>query len=385
MQQAMLVSHILTLLLPLVGAATISKRGVDRGTFELQCKGGEGACNNAAYYINCITKGDNKITYLGPDKKKQDTNRIESGCRAGLRQDGATGGQTGTSTSVCQFPNGMKFIPDPDRLSQTAAEDYQCDEWPPASADQPDYASKTNFNSLRCMKSIENQKLGTQLGTIYGGHRANTAGKKAKMDPGDYFKVTLNTNGADMTKLQYAGANPSCTNDGMQFQMTKRPNNGGLITPGAPAANDNDDEDFTNICVTDEATKDCTTGGKATIKTASGSHSVKGLPQGDVTITRTGGQGTRVDLKFGGVKWDTTSKGTGKGPGGSRGQSTHSWCRELDGSAKVASRSSTTKKTGAAKQPAKQPAPGKSTTGTGNKPATGAAMKYEEYQCYFPC
>jgi hypothetical protein len=73
MQQAILVSHILTLLLPLVGAATISKRGVDRGTFELQCKGGEGACNSAAYYINCITKGDNKITYLGPDKKKQDT------------------------------------------------------------------------------------------------------------------------------------------------------------------------------------------------------------------------------------------------------------------------------------------------------------------------
>lgn len=181
----------------------------------------------------------------------------------------------------------MKFIPDPDRLSQTAAEDYQCDEWPPASAEKPDYASKTNFNSPRCMKSIENQKLGTQLGTIYGGHRANTAGKKAKMDPGDYFKVTLNTNGADMTKLQYTGANPSCTNDGMQFQMTKRPNKGGLITPGAPTANDNEytlhgekkpvgmcsidfhrvsDEDFTNICVTDEANKDCTTGGKATIR-----------------------------------------------------------------------------------------------------------------------
>ena len=254
------------------------------------------------------------------------------------------------------------------------------------------------------MKGEENLKLGIQLKQIYGGNTPNTAGKKAKMDPGDYFKMTFDTTGADMTKLQYAKPKPDCTNDGMQFQMTKKPLKGGLITPSAPTAKDNEytlhgknkpvgmcsidfhrvsDEDFTDICVTDETNTDCSKGGMATIKSATGSHDAKGLPQGDVRITRTGDLGTKLKFKFGDIEWDTESKGTGKGPGGSRGLSTHSWCRELDSSAKVASRASTSKKPAAGKQPAKQPA--QANPATVSKPATGAAMKYKEYQCYFPC
>lgn len=380
MQQTLLLSHIITLLLPLVGAVTISKRAVDRGTFELQCKGGEGACNNAAYYINCIAKGDNKVTYLGANKKQNDQNRIESGCRASLRQESSSGSMTGTSTSVCQqFPYGMKFIPAPDRLDQTKAEDYQCDEWPPASADQPEFAKKKDKNSLRCMKSSENLKLGTQLGQIYGGSTANTAGKKAKMSAGDYFKVTFNTKGADMSKLQYVKTPNSCKNDGMQFQMTKRPNKGGLISAGNPSDKDNQytlhgktepvgmcsielhresDKEFTNICVTDETNTDCKKGGKATITSPTGSHDVSGLSQGTVRMTRTGGQGTKIKFKFSDIEWDTTSTGTGKGPGGSKGKSTHTWCRELDGTNKPKS---------------------------GSKAGTSAPTKYKEYQCYFPC
>lgn len=350
--------HILSLVLPLVGAATISKRGVDRGTFKLQCKGGEGACNNAAFYIHCISGGDNKVTYLGVDHKQNEQNRIESGCRAAIRQEGgATGALTGSSTSVCQqFPYGMMFIPDPDRLSQDAAEIYQCDEWPPASAEQPDYAAKAHKNSLRCIKGSENGKLGNELNNIYRGITANTDGKKDEMDAGDYFKVDFDTTGADMSKLRYVVNPKDCTNDGMQFQMTKRPNKGGLITAGVPEDNDNQytlhgktkavgmcsidfhresDEEFTNICVTDEANTDCAKGGKATIKTAPGSHAIKGLKQGDVTMTRTGALGTKMEFKFDNIKWDTTSRGTGKGPGGSRGLSTHTWCRELDGAGKT--------------------------------------------------
>lgn len=30
------------------------RAGKDFGTFEIDCKGGEGACNNACFYIRCI-------------------------------------------------------------------------------------------------------------------------------------------------------------------------------------------------------------------------------------------------------------------------------------------------------------------------------------------
>lgn len=367
--------RILTLLLPLVGAASISKRAADRGTYELKCKDGEGACNNAAFYINCIANKDNKITYLGVNKPQNNQNRIESGCRAGIRQDSQSGPQTqtGSSSSVCQqFPYGMKFIPDPDRLDQPKAKDYECDEWPPASAQQFAYGSKPFQNSLRCITSAENLKLGTQLSQIYQGHTPNQAGTAAKMDAGDFFKVTFDTTNADMNKLKYLKTPIDCTNDGFQFQLTDRPNLGGLISGSSPTARDSQytlkgspkpvgmcsidftretDDEFTKICVTDDTNKDCATGLKATIK-GKGSHAVKGLPK-DVTITTTGALGSPIKFEYDGVKWDTDSRGTGKGPGGSRGESTHLWCRTLDG---------------------------KST-----KPAKGAAPKSKEYTCYFPC
>lgn len=48
-----------------------------------------------------MSGGDNKITYLGPDEKKNANNRIEWGCCAAIRQEGgATRGLAGSSTSL---------------------------------------------------------------------------------------------------------------------------------------------------------------------------------------------------------------------------------------------------------------------------------------------
>jgi hypothetical protein len=40
------------------------RAGKDFGTFEIDCKGGEGACNNACFYIRCIVRLAHSITTI---------------------------------------------------------------------------------------------------------------------------------------------------------------------------------------------------------------------------------------------------------------------------------------------------------------------------------
>ena len=117
--------------------------GRDCGKYTLDCKGAEGACNNACYHINCNTNsGPNRdrFTYVGSNAQaEQDRNRQQSGCTA------ATGG------SVCgNYPFSQKFR-DPALTGIV-----QCDEWPMASSIQNDIVPGTIRNSLRCIPGSEN-------------------------------------------------------------------------------------------------------------------------------------------------------------------------------------------------------------------------------------
>lgn len=119
--------------------------GRDCGSYTLDCKGAEGACNNACYHINCNTNsGSNRdrFTYIGPDaQKEQDKNRQQSGCTPG--PDG----------SVCNnFPFSQRFR----EPALALTDNIQCDEWPMASSIQDDFASGTIRNSLRCIPGSEN-------------------------------------------------------------------------------------------------------------------------------------------------------------------------------------------------------------------------------------
>ena len=119
--------------------------GRDCGSYTLDCKGAEGACNNACYHINCNTNSGanrDRFTYVGPDAQgEQDKNRQQSGC---------TAGSTG---SVCNnFPFSQRFR----EPSLALTDNVQCDEWPMASSIQNDFASGTVRNSLRCIPGSEN-------------------------------------------------------------------------------------------------------------------------------------------------------------------------------------------------------------------------------------
>jgi hypothetical protein len=105
----------------------------DLGTFEVDCKGAEGACNNACFYIRCLVcqqnisiilhftdlvqhpndPNANRITYIGPNGGLNDEaqrNRYESGCDFKAQHSG----------SVCRnFPFSQKF-------SNKLVDDWQC-------------------------------------------------------------------------------------------------------------------------------------------------------------------------------------------------------------------------------------------------------------------
>jgi hypothetical protein len=126
----------------------------DFGTFKVNCKGAEGACNNACYHIKCADNKNpdaNKIVYIGKDggpknggRTEGERNRLESGCQA---ENGNAAG------SVCRaFPLSQKWTTN----NQSKPPTYECDEWPPASSQQQPFGKKSAPNSLRCMPGGEN-------------------------------------------------------------------------------------------------------------------------------------------------------------------------------------------------------------------------------------
>lgn len=126
----------------------------DFGTFKVNCKNAESACNNACYHIKCADNKNpdaNKIIYVGPKGgpktaglTEADRNRIESGCTA---ENGNAAG------SVCRrFPFSQKWTTD----DQSKGPKFECDEWPPAASQQQPFGKKSAPNSLRCMPGSEN-------------------------------------------------------------------------------------------------------------------------------------------------------------------------------------------------------------------------------------
>ncbi|OAQ65218.1 deoxyribonuclease nucA/NucB domain-containing protein [Pochonia chlamydosporia 170] len=342
-------------------ANRLQKRaGADFGVLKFNCKGGEAACNNACYYINCQAQAHNikdadKIVYTGPNSKDNDQNRRESGCQARHPQK-----PHDSVTSVCQaFPYSQVLIPS-DKQSQ--ALDWQCDEWPPASSQQQPFGSQGRAaNSLRCMPGAENRALGSQLAAFYLG-RGNFPGRKGKgaMARDDYAHVEFDVSNADKSKVPFCIKNAgtyNCGNDGYQFGMTRKDLKDGKISaPIAPNAKDNlyalqntvykdilqcsvkftrdGDKDFKDVVLSDADDKDHKAA-DCNISGGTGDCTLKGLPK-DLKLSKTGALGSVIKFEYApGEKnaninwfaWDTDSKGTGKGPATNDGDS-ESYCKK---------------------------------------------------------
>jgi hypothetical protein len=206
----------------------------DLGTFEVDCKGAEGACNNACFYIRCLVcqqnisiilhftdlvqhpndPNANRITYIGPNGGLNDEaqrNRYESGCDFKAQHSG----------SVCRnFPFSQKF-------SNKLVDDWQCDEWPPAMSQQQLFDPNPQIrppNSLRCMPGPENGSLGGKLGNF-------VVRSQAARD--DYFHVDFlkKIGTADQSKVKYCLGigTTNCGQDGFQFGLKQKTLKNGKI------------------------------------------------------------------------------------------------------------------------------------------------------------
>ncbi|KAI0104472.1 hypothetical protein F4814DRAFT_455766 [Daldinia grandis] len=331
------------LVISLFAVNTIAQR--DFGVLKFDCGKGEAACNNACYYINCHAHAHgipnaNKVIY--ESSNHQMTNRLESGCRARIPQI-----PHDSTTSVCQsFPYSQKFIP---FNKQTQTDNWQCDEWPPASSRQEKFGSAGRIaNSLRCMPGPENESLGGQLSGFYQG-KGNPLGRTqtGPMSPGDHFRVEFDISKvSNKNNVKYCDNTKgpvNCDNDGYQFGLTKKPLTGGKISaPIEPRGNDNHyalqggghgdlyqcsvrftrhgDDDFKHITLANWQNSDHKVQDFKITK-PNKSHKLKGLPK-DLEIKIVGNIGSKIEFEYApGEKtspnwfaWDTESVGTGKGP-----------------------------------------------------------------------
>ncbi|KAH5501272.1 hypothetical protein HBI52_172670 [Parastagonospora nodorum] len=296
----------------------------DLGTWEPECSGAESACNNACYYIHCMGGNNpdaNKITYLGKSRHNENNkNRHESGCRVDNPQ----------STSVCgAFPFSQKF-------SDPLARNWECDEWPPASAKQELFNTPGRLpNSLRCMTPQENQSLG---GRLSGYLRATGA------DRDDFFRVDFKRRlaSADQSKVQYCLPTPDCGNDAKQFQLVEKPHVGGRIgSPYEGTKKDNKyklsgtvfkelyqcsvkfirtgDSYITDAKVTNFDEKD-TKVADFKLPNDGATFKIKGLPH-DLQVKRTGPFGSKLEFAYAPgttnvnhFEWDSEMEGSGRGP-----------------------------------------------------------------------
>ncbi|KAF2822871.1 hypothetical protein CC86DRAFT_448011 [Ophiobolus disseminans] len=313
----------------------LEKRATDYGTFQVDCKGSENACNNACYYIRCLAPNDpdnNKITYVGTGHADNDRNRIESGCQVNNPQ----------GSSICRaFPFSQAF-------SNKLATDWQCDEWPPALSQQPAFGQKAVANSLRCMPGADNGSLGGKLGGF--------ATKTHRMVRDDFFRVDF------LAKIASADQNlvPFCVRQGAtmcqpigpgdrtQFQMTSKAISGGKVSSpyNDPNAGSNDNKyhiartpydnlyqcsveftrtgnaTFNQIKLFDWENKEHRPQRGCALNNNGDSCDVPGLPQ-PLRLKRLGFFGTAVGFEYAPgtpmsninqFDWDSDMVGTGRGP-----------------------------------------------------------------------
>ncbi|EON68583.1 hypothetical protein W97_07841 [Coniosporium apollinis CBS 100218] len=308
----------------------------DFGTFKVNCRGSEGACNNACYYIRCEAPNDpdaNKITYIGPNGNngEADRNRYESGCQA---QQGG---------SVCgNFPFSQKFIDD-----QSKATSYTCDEWPPAASQQETFDKKAHKNSLRCMPGGENSSLGAKIGNFINNRGTFPGRPGGVMARGDYFRVDPDVTNADQSKVKFClgQGTTNCGSDGFQFEMTaKKTQNGKISSPYDPKGTDNHyalqntvykdifqcsveltrdgDNDFKNVKLFDWENKEVTQTTSCSIPGNTGTCDLQGLPN-DLQLEKQGNFGTKLGFTYAPgsqntnvnyYKWDSETTGDGRGP-----------------------------------------------------------------------
>jgi hypothetical protein len=275
------------------------------------------------------------ITYIGPNGNngEDDRNRMESGCQL----------KNPSSGSVCtNFPFSQKF-------SNPTATGYQCDEWPPALAQQLTFEKKSDKNSLRCMPGGENGSLGSKLSNFVNAKGGPYPGRPAGVrSRDDFFRVDFTTNIAtiDPSKVEYClgGNQPKCDNDGAQFGMTSKPTSNGKISAHYdPNGTDNHyrltnaglddlfqcgvsfdrggDNAYKNIILTDWQNNDVQITRSCFIGTNGGSCTVKGLPN-DLKTTRTGTNRSKNLFEYAPGQnsnpnyftWDSETSGDGRGP-----------------------------------------------------------------------
>jgi hypothetical protein len=294
----------------------------------------------------------NKITFIGPrGNNGEDTrNRHESGCRV----------DNDRSASVCRsFPFSQHFT---DKL----AHDQDCDEWPPALAQQAAFDPNPKVrppNSLRCMPDSENRSLGAKLGNIVRG---------ASRD--DFFRVDFTTNigSADQSKVKYClntyngNTEPDCTQDGHQFGMVQKSVQNGKISSPYDNGKGNDnrykflgtpykevyqcsvkfsrdgDKNIRSVVLSDWENEDHFVK-DFELNNNGDTYLMEGLPQG-LQIKRTGNFGSKFEYFYAPAnpvgqninefQWDSDMEGEGRGPATDAGNSNRFCYVKADGANK---------------------------------------------------
>lgn len=266
----------------------------------------------------------NKITYIGPDGNngENDRNRVASGCNFNNPFWG----------SVCtNFPFSQKFSDN----KQAAPSQYQCDEWPPAMAQQIAFGSPGRIaNSLRCMPHGENESLGSKLGNYV---RSKT------MVRDDFFRVDFLTGiaSADPAKTKFCQPRLDCGSDGLQFGLVNKPVGGGKVSaPYNYAKDDNTyalqgtiyaelyqcgvrftrrgDWNIEDVVLDNWDNKDVQTTTRCSLLGLFGCR-LQGLPH-DLWVRSRGTFGSKLGFEYGPSNnvnhftWDSDMSGNGRGP-----------------------------------------------------------------------
>ncbi|KAF2202271.1 hypothetical protein GQ43DRAFT_414083 [Delitschia confertaspora ATCC 74209] len=316
----------------------------DFGTYKVDCRNSESACNNACYYIRCLAAQDpdaNKIVFIGPNGNNGEdaTNRVESGCQVNNPKE--------ASPSVCgNFPFSQKFS----NPTAGPGDNYQCDEWPPAMHQQPAFGKKKYPNSLRCMPGGENGSLGSKLMQYVNNKAGPHPGRPAGvMSMGDFFRVDFLSNiaSADQKKVKFCLGigTTNCGQDGMQFGLVAKPVGGGKISaPFNLNKNDNlyalqgtvykeiyqcsvefkrdGDKNIKDVKLLNWENSESQTTTGCTLANNGDTCDLKGLPN-DLQIKRTGALGSKIEFEYApgtqntnvnNFAWDSETSGNGRGP-----------------------------------------------------------------------
>jgi hypothetical protein len=245
-------------------------------------------------------------------------------------------------SSVCRaFPFSQKY-------SDKTATDWQCDEWPPAMAQQPEFSQKPIKNSLRCMPGADNGSLGGKLGGF--------ATKTNKMNRDDTFRVDFFSKIASVdarlvpfcVRQGATQCDPIGPDDRTQFQLSEKAVGGGKISSpyNDPKQGQNDnkyeisrvpydalyqcsvefrrtgDQTINQIILSDWENKEHKPARGCTLANNGDTCNLTGLPQ-PLQLKRTGAFGTKMEFAYAPglagsninqFEWDSDMVGSGRGP-----------------------------------------------------------------------